>query len=67
MVQRKFLFECIKTCAVVNVFLINGIKLIGIINRFDDSIIILKNFNNDGVQLIYKDTISTIENNFESI
>lgn len=44
----------------VSVYLINGIKLSGLIADYDDRIIILKDNKSTVDQLIYKHSISTI-------
>lgn len=50
----------------VNIFLNSGIKLTGIVLNFDETIILLQNTgkqHSQGVQLIYKQAISTISVN----
>ncbi len=55
--QDAFLNELHKEQSAVSVFLINGIKLHGIIDSFDQHVIMLK----DSVtQMVYKHAISTI-------
>ncbi|MDQ5920769.1 MAG: host factor-I protein [Pseudomonadota bacterium] len=44
----------------VSVYLINGIKLSGLIAEYDDRIIILKDNKSTVDQLIYKHSVSTI-------
>ncbi|MBY5946105.1 RNA chaperone Hfq [Photobacterium rosenbergii] len=41
----------------VNIFLVNGIKLIGAIDSFDKEVIVLDNTTN---QIVYKHAISTV-------
>jgi host factor-I protein len=59
-VQDEFFVELMNTQLGVNIFLINGIKLKGKVCSVDDHIIILKNHDNDGKQLIYKHAVSTV-------
>ena len=47
-----------KTARLVTIFLVNGIKLEGIITSFDTSTVTLRGSNN--TQLVYKHAISTI-------
>lgn len=57
-VQSDFLDEIKKNDVSVTVFLVNGIKLQGLITFFDDETILLRR---DGhTQLIYKHAVSTI-------
>ncbi|MDR1694275.1 MAG: RNA chaperone Hfq [Lactobacillaceae bacterium] len=57
-VQKDFLDEIKKTNVSVTVFLVNGIKLQGLVTFFDDDAVLLRR---DGhTQLIYKHAISTI-------
>ena len=57
LLQDSFLNELRKEKVTVSVFLVNGIKLHGIIDNFDDHVIMLKN----GVtQMVYKHAISTV-------
>ena len=44
----------------VSIYLINGIKLSGIISSFDDSVILLKDNKSIVDQLLYKHAVSTI-------
>ena len=56
--QEKFLNEVRKSKNPVTVFLVNGVKLQGIITWFDNFSLLLRR---DGtVQLVYKHAISTI-------
>lgn len=57
-VQETFLSELKNNEISVTVFLVNGVKLQGIITWFDDAAVLLRR---DGfTQLIYKHSISTI-------
>ncbi|MBR1605499.1 MAG: RNA chaperone Hfq [Alphaproteobacteria bacterium] len=57
-VQTTFLQELKDKEISVTVFLVNGVKLQGIITWFDDSTILLRR---DGfTQLIYKHSVSTV-------
>jgi host factor-I protein len=44
----------------VAVYLINGIKLSGLIENFDDKVVVLKDTKSTSSQLLYKHAISTI-------
>jgi len=54
--QDNFLVAMKNKC--VTVFLINGVKLKGIISEYDDISLLLS--RDDNVQLIYKNAISTM-------
>ena len=56
--QELFLNNVRKSHASVTVFLVNGVKLQGIITWFDNFSILLK--RDQHVQLVYKHAISTI-------
>lgn len=57
-VQNNFLEEIKKNNVSVTVFLVNGIKLQGLVTFYDDDAILLRR---DGhTQLIYKHAVSTI-------
>ena len=57
-IENKFLDKLKKGEISVTVFLVNGVKLQGIITWFDDAILLLRR---DGhTQLIYKHAVSTI-------
>lgn len=57
-IQNTFLSELKNKEISVTVFLVNGVKLQGIITWFDDNTILLRR---DGfTQLIYKHSISTV-------
>ena len=62
--QETFLNQLRKDKLSVTVFLINGVKLQGIITWFDNFSILLK--RDSHIQLVYKHSISTIMP-FESI
>lgn len=57
-VQDVFLNKVRKDKATVTVFLVNGVKLQGIITWFDNFSLLLK--RDSHIQLIYKHAISTI-------
>ena len=57
-VQEDFLGDIQQKEISVTVFLINGVKLQGVVTWFDDNVILLRR---DGhTQLIYKHAVSTI-------
>lgn len=57
MLQDVFLNELRKEKINVSIFLVNGIKLHGVIDSFDQYVVMLKN----GVtQIVYKHAISTV-------
>ncbi|AQS84913.1 MAG: RNA chaperone Hfq [Acetobacter aceti] len=57
-VQDVFLGHVRRGKAPVTIFLVNGVKLQGVITWFDDSVILLRR---DGhTQLVYKHAISTV-------
>ncbi len=55
--QDSFLADLQKESAPVSVFLVNGIKLHGIISDYDDHVVMLKGTI---VQMIFKHSISTV-------
>lgn len=55
--QDTFLTELCKGKVPVSVFLVNGIKLHGVIDAFDNSTLMLKN---SITQMVYKHAISTV-------
>ena len=55
--QDPFLNELRKEQVPVSIYLINGIKLQGIIDSFDQFVIVLKSSVN---QMVYKHAISTV-------
>ncbi|MEW5703333.1 MAG: RNA chaperone Hfq [Pseudomonadota bacterium] len=57
-VQDVFLNNIRKNKVYVTVFLINGVKLQGVVTWFDNFCVLLR--RNNHVQLIYKHAISTI-------
>ena len=57
LLQDSFLNELRKENMTVSVFLINGIKLHGVIDDFDNQVIMLKNVI---TQMVYKNAISTV-------
>lgn len=60
--QDHFLTQLIQEQSLVNIFLINGIKLHGYLTGFDQHALLLKSSNSGGnnLQMIYKHAISTI-------
>ena len=56
-IQEWFLCELCKSCANVSVFLINGIKLQGVLVSHDENVVMLKNAV---TQMVFKRAISTI-------
>ena len=55
--QDSFLEELRKEKAPVSVFLINGIKLHGVIDSYDEHVIMLKSAV---TQMVYKHAVSTV-------
>lgn len=55
--QDPFLNELRKEKVQVSVFLVNGIKLHGIVDSFDQYVVMLKN---SVTQMVYKHAISTV-------
>jgi host factor-I protein len=55
--QDSFLNELRKDKVPVSIFLINGIKLHGVVDHFDSHVIMLKNAV---TQMVYKHAISTV-------
>lgn len=55
--QEAFLSQLKKENVTVSIFLVNGIKLHGIIDEFDESVIMLKN---SITQMVYKHAVSTV-------
>ena len=55
--QDPFLNELRKEKVTVSVFLVNGIKLHGVIDSFDQYVVMLKN---SLTQMVYKHAISTV-------
>ncbi len=55
--QDDFLLELAREKVAVSVFLVNGIKLHGIVDSFDQHVIMLKNAV---TQMVYKHAISTV-------
>ena len=56
--QDVFLNQVRKTKVAVTVFLVNGVKLQGVISSFDNFCVLLR--RNGHVQLVYKHAISTV-------
>jgi len=57
LLQDPFLNELRKEKIPVSVFLVNGIKLHGIVDAFDQYVVMLKN---SVTQMVYKHAISTV-------
>ena len=57
MLQDPFLNALRKEHVAVSIYLVNGIKLQGQVDSFDQYVILLKN---TGTQMVYKHAISTI-------
>jgi host factor-I protein len=55
--QDSFLKELQKEKVPVSIFLVNGIKLHGIVDHFDKHVIMLKNAV---TQMVYKHAVSTV-------
>lgn len=55
--QGSFLEELKSTQIPVSVFLVNGVKLHGVIESFDDEVLLLKGTL---TQIVYKHAISTV-------
>lgn len=58
--QDPFLNACRKDRVPVDIFLVNGIKLSGKIDSFDQFVIIFSRADGGGTQMIYKHAVSTI-------
>jgi host factor-I protein len=57
LLQDPFLNEIRKEKIPVSVFLVNGIKLHGVVDSFDQDVVMLKN---SVTQMVYKHAISTV-------
>jgi host factor-I protein len=57
LLQDSFLNELLKEKVPVSVFLVNGIKLHGVVDSFDPNVLMLKN---SITQMVYKHAISTV-------
>jgi host factor-I protein len=55
--QDSFLNELCKEKVAVSIFLVNGIKLHGLVDAYDQYVIMLKN---SVTQMVYKHAISTV-------
>lgn len=55
--QDSFLEELTKGKVPVSIFLVNGIKLHGMVDAFDEKVVMLKN---NITQMVYKHAISTV-------
>lgn len=59
-IQNNYLVELVSHKTHVSLYLINGIKLSGVIFEVDDSCVLLRDNKNTVTQLIYKHAISTV-------
>lgn len=57
LLQHPFLTQLCKDKVPVSIFLVNGIKLHGVIDSFDEHVIML---HNAITQMVYKHAISTV-------
>ena len=57
MLQEPFLSELCKEKVPVSIFLVNGIKLHGVVDSYDEHVVMLRN---SITQMVYKHAISTI-------
>ena len=57
--QDAFLDDLKKAKSTVNIYLLNGVKLQGVVKNYDNFTVLLK--SQDKEQLIYKHAISTIQ------
>jgi host factor-I protein len=57
LLQDSFLNELLKEKVTVSIFLVNGIKLHGIVDSYDQHVVMLKNTI---TQMVYKHAISTV-------
>ena len=66
LLQDPFLNTLRKEHIPVSIYLVNGIKLEGVINSFDQYVILLKGSNprNSVLQMVYKHAISTVAPGF---
>jgi host factor-I protein len=55
--QDLFLKQLVKEKTQVSIFLVNGIKLHGVVDSYDDYVIMLKN---SITQMVYKHAVSTV-------
>lgn len=58
--QDQYLNYLLNNSIAVSVYLINGIKLSGLVSSFDQYVVLLKDSKSTMDQLIYKHAISTI-------
>lgn len=58
--EHNYLEKLFKDNVHVAIYLINGIKLSGLISAFDESTLLLKDSKSTIEQLIYKHAISTV-------
>lgn len=58
--QEQYLEQLLEQEVLVSIYLINGIKLSGVVASYDQYVVLLKDNKNTMDQLIYKHAISTI-------
>ncbi len=58
--QDQYLNNLRKDEIKISIYLVNGIKLSGVVDSFDQYVIILKDVENTVTQMIYKHAVSTI-------
>ncbi len=58
--QDQYLSSLLNNNIAVSIYLINGIKLSGLVSSFDQYVVLLKDNKSTMDQLIYKHAISTI-------
>ena len=58
-IQDKFLNQVRKEKIKVTIYLVNGVRLTGVVEGFDDFIIMVE--SDKGQQMVYKHAVSTIE------
>ena len=60
-VQNDYIKRVTESKQAVNIFLMNGIKLRGTIEGFDNFTLLISGNENHAAQLVYKHAISTIQ------
>ena len=59
-IENEYLISLCRDAVTLSIYLINGIKLSGIISSFDENTVLLRDAKSTVDQLIYKHAISTI-------
>lgn len=59
--QQNFIENAAKNKTSVNVYLINGVKLHGTIEAYDDNTIVVSGNKGNSGQLVFKHAISTVQ------